>query len=118
MIISWIFFSDESVNTNHQTKLLIWNGKRKYYFNDPLLIVIKIKNRSSTNLYYFFFVDPPMIREAPQNMSVKAGGIAAFRCIASGDPTPHITWRKNGNKIPSLSSSSRYRFFVSLKVML
>ena len=59
-------------------------------------------------LFFCFFLDPPVIREAPQNMSVKAGGIAAFRCIASGDPIPHITWRKNGNKIPSLSSSSRY----------
>lgn len=49
--------------------------------------------------------DPPMIREAPQNMSVKAGGTAAFRCVATGDPTPHITWRQNGNKIVD---NSRY----------
>ena len=47
-----------------------------------------------------------MIRENPQNMSVKAGGIAAFRCVATGDPTPHITWRRDGNKIED--HSSRY----------
>ena len=42
-----------------------------------------------------------MIREAPVNMSVKAGSIAAFRCVAVGDPTPHITWRINGDKVTS-----------------
>ena len=68
-----------------------------FVYNERYLIIV-----------FFSFIDPPVIREAPQNMSVKAGGIAAFRCIATGDPTPHITWRKNGNKIPSLSSSSRY----------
>ncbi len=47
-----------------------------------------------------------MIVEAPQDQRVKAGGIAAFRCVAEGDPTPHIVWRKNGNKIPH--SQSRY----------
>ena len=69
-----------------------------------------------SNFFLFFFLDPPVIREAPQNMSVKAGGIAAFRCIATGDPTPHITWRKNGNKIPSMQSSSRYVCLKSSKL--
>ena len=31
---------------------------------------------------------------------VKAGGIATFVCIATGDPTPHITWRKDKKPIP------------------
>lgn len=74
------------------------------HFND----IYSVNNELHLTMVYFSFIDPPVIREAPQNMSVKAGGIAAFRCIATGDPTPHITWRKNGNKIPSLSSSSRY----------
>ena len=50
---------------------------------------------------------PPVIREAPREQIVRAGGTAAFLCITTGDPTPHITWRKNGNKI-SLSTS-RYQ---------
>ena len=45
------------------------------------------------------FADPPVITETPSDQRVKAGGIAAFRCVARGDPTPHITWRKNGNKV-------------------
>ena len=47
-----------------------------------------------------FFADPPVIKEAPQSQRVKAGGIAAFVCIATGDPTPHITWRKDKKPIP------------------
>ena len=73
-----------------------------------VVVLVFYYNVSKLIVFFLLFLDPPIIREAPQNMSVKAGGIAAFRCIASGDPTPHITWRKNGNKIPSLSSSSRY----------
>ncbi|XP_059098877.1 tyrosine-protein phosphatase Lar-like isoform X3 [Tigriopus californicus] len=45
--------------------------------------------------------NPPVISEVPQRQRVRAGGIAALQCMATGDPTPHITWRKNGNKIPS-----------------
>ena len=54
---------------------------------------------------------PPVIREAPREQIVRAGGTAAFLCITTGDPTPHITWRKNGNKI-SLSTS---RYDAELK---
>ena len=83
--------------TNQQKKLNI----------SFLVVLVFYYKVSKLSVFFLLFLDPPIIREAPQNMSVKAGGIAAFRCIASGDPTPHITWRKNGNKIPSLSSSSR-----------
>ena len=62
-----------------------------------------------TNFHLFSFIsDPPVIREAPKDQIVRAGGIAAFLCVATGDPTPHITWRKNGNKI-SLTTSRLVR---------
>jgi receptor-type tyrosine-protein phosphatase F len=51
--------------------------------------------------------DPPVIKEAPTSQKVKAGGIVAFTCIATGDPTPHITWRKNGNTVTY--ATSRYQ---------
>jgi receptor-type tyrosine-protein phosphatase F len=47
-----------------------------------------------------------VIVEAPVDQRVRSGGIAAFTCVAQGDPTPHITWRRNGNKIAY--SQSRY----------
>ncbi len=37
--------------------------------------------------------------ERPTDVRVKAGRIAAFRCVAAGDPTPVITWRRNGNRV-------------------
>ena len=49
---------------------------------------------------FLFVADPPVIKEAPMSQKVKAGGIAAFICIATGDPLPNITWRKDKKSIP------------------
>ena len=65
------------------------------------LDVIKLSAfESPCSMFCVFFADPPVIKEAPQSQRVKAGGIAAFVCIATGDPTPHITWRKDKKPIP------------------
>ena len=66
--------------------------------------LIEDKTGSKFNLAFLFFPDPPVIREPPRDQIVRAGGIAAFLCVATGDPTPHITWRKNGNKISQSTS--------------
>lgn len=50
--------------------------------------------------------DPPEITLRPRNQQVKAGRIAAFYCAARGDPSPVITWRKNGKKVSN--TQSRY----------
>ena len=49
---------------------------------------------------FLFLSDPPVIKEAPMSQKVKAGGTVAFICIATGDPTPTITWRKDEKPIP------------------
>ena len=65
-----------------------------------------------------------MIREAPVNMSVKAGSIAAFRCVAVGDPTPHITWRINGDKVTSgntrfvIASIRHHHVFLQQRIVV
>ena len=43
--------------------------------------------------------DPPEIIEPPRDGAVRSGGIAAFYCRAKGDPTPQLSWRKNGRKV-------------------
>ena len=49
--------------------------------------------------FHEFFVDPPEIERPPQSQAVKSGGIAAFYCYATGEPTPSFTWKKNGKKL-------------------
>ena len=44
-------------------------------------------------------VDPPEIVERPKDVAVRSGGIAAFYCRARGEPTPQLSWRKNGRKV-------------------
>ena len=44
-------------------------------------------------------LDPPEIDRPPLSQKVKAGGIAAFYCYATGDPPPNFTWKKNGKKL-------------------
>lgn len=43
--------------------------------------------------------DPPEIVERPKDVAVRSGGIAAFYCRARGEPTPQLSWRKNGRKV-------------------
>lgn len=47
----------------------------------------------------FYPVDPAIITESPNDIYVKAGGIAALRCVATGDPTPTISWLRNGHRL-------------------
>jgi hypothetical protein len=47
--------------------------------------------------------------QAPKDQRVKAGGNATFRCLASGEPKPHITWRNNGNNI----SEAQKRYLIT-----
>uniref|UniRef100_A0A8C8DU96 Roundabout guidance receptor 2 n=1 Tax=Oryzias sinensis TaxID=183150 RepID=A0A8C8DU96_9TELE len=39
---------------------------------------------------------PPIIRQGPSNQTQALGAVSVFRCQASGDPEPTVTWRKNG----------------------
>uniref|UniRef100_A0A8C4EI29 Roundabout, axon guidance receptor, homolog 1 (Drosophila) n=1 Tax=Dicentrarchus labrax TaxID=13489 RepID=A0A8C4EI29_DICLA len=39
---------------------------------------------------------PPVIRQGPTNQTVAVDGTVALNCVASGNPTPTILWRKDG----------------------
>lgn len=56
-------------------------------------------------------VDPPEIVEKPKDVAVRSGGIAAFYCRARGEPTPQLSWRKNGRKVREYL----YSFFLTWK---
>uniref|UniRef100_A0A7N6BBW8 Roundabout, axon guidance receptor, homolog 1 (Drosophila) n=1 Tax=Anabas testudineus TaxID=64144 RepID=A0A7N6BBW8_ANATE len=39
---------------------------------------------------------PPVIRQGPTNQTVAVDGTVILNCVASGNPTPTILWRKDG----------------------
>lgn len=39
---------------------------------------------------------PPVIRQGPTNLTVAVDGTVVLNCVASGNPTPTILWRKDG----------------------
>uniref|UniRef100_A0A8C4Q4Q6 protein-tyrosine-phosphatase n=1 Tax=Eptatretus burgeri TaxID=7764 RepID=A0A8C4Q4Q6_EPTBU len=39
--------------------------------------------------------------QLPEDQTGVSGGVASFVCIANGDPRPHITWTKKGQKVSS-----------------
>ena len=48
--------------------------------------------------YFFCFnADPSVIAFAPANQSVLEGGNLILYCNATGNPTPNITWTKDGS---------------------
>ena len=52
-----------------------------------------------SNFSIIQLLDPPEIVERPKDVAVRSGGIAAFYCRARGEPTPQLSWRKNGRKV-------------------
>ncbi|XP_063235458.1 tyrosine-protein phosphatase Lar isoform X2 [Bacillus rossius redtenbacheri] len=56
--------------------------------------------------YIQYLTHPPEITLRPRDQQVKAGGIAAFYCVARGDPPPALQWRKNGKRVSG--TQSRY----------
>uniref|UniRef100_UPI00358DE534 receptor-type tyrosine-protein phosphatase delta-like isoform X2 n=1 Tax=Myxine glutinosa TaxID=7769 RepID=UPI00358DE534 len=44
---------------------------------------------------------PPEFTQLPEDQTGVSGGVASFVCIAKGDPRPHITWTKKGQKVSS-----------------
>ncbi|KAJ8897797.1 hypothetical protein PR048_003147 [Dryococelus australis] len=58
------------------------------------------------DVYYVLTAHPPEITLRPRDQQVKAGGIAAFYCVARGDPPPALQWRKNGKRVSG--TQSRY----------
>ena len=58
------------------------------------------------SFFFIFSVDPPEIIVRPVDQQVKNGGIAAFYCQATGDPSPVLQWRKNGKRVSG--TQSRY----------
>ena len=43
-----------------------------------------------------FLAEKPNMYDHPVDMTAEIGGVMAFSCEATGDPSPRYQWRKNG----------------------
>lgn len=50
---------------------------------------------------YLFFLVPPSCVVTPKSHSVIEGHDASFHCSATGNPTPDLTWYKDGMVVAS-----------------
>ena len=63
------------------------------------------------------FAVRPVVVRPPQDVTALVGSDATFECGASGDPTPHVVWRRQDGPLPAgrARSTDRYpnvvRFF-------
>ena len=55
---------------------------------------------------FIFTTDRPEFSEHPQNRTVLEGLNVAFSCNASGNPTPNLSWTKNGSPINTTANAS------------
>lgn len=47
----------------------------------------------------FHFVDSPSWAKRQSSQTVMEGDMATFHCVAIGNPTPNITWSKDGKTL-------------------
>ena len=57
-----------------------------------------------------FTPDGPTITESPRSLEALAGTDVSFRCNATGNPSPTVTWTKDGE---SIDVSSRRLFLTA-----
>lgn len=48
-----------------------------------------------------FSVEPPLIRHSFGEQTFRSGPALRLKCVASGNPTPDITWLLDGEKLTS-----------------
>ena len=60
-------------------------------------------------LILFTMTDPPEIATQPQNVTIRKGGHVTLSCDVKGNPSPSISWTKNGIVIAT-GDDSRIRF--------
>ena len=48
-------------------------------------------------MYYYFYIllVAPKITARPSDITVQSGNTISFKCEATGDPKPIVTWKRN-----------------------
>ena len=55
---------------------------------------------SIINCFLIFFVAPPTFLSQLQDAVIAPGNTVIIRCEIIGDPTPIVTWTKQGSELP------------------
>ena len=48
---------------------------------------------------FLFIVVAPSLTSQPSNLTIEEGDEATLQCVATGNPTPKITWINNGTTV-------------------
>uniref|UniRef100_A0A8B9BVS1 Immunoglobulin superfamily DCC subclass member 4 n=1 Tax=Anser brachyrhynchus TaxID=132585 RepID=A0A8B9BVS1_9AVES len=72
------------------------NAARKRYSNDAVLRVLKGSQPAGGDV---------TIIAAPENTTVVAGESVVMECMAAADPTPFVSWIRQGESTPSISQA-------------
>jgi len=65
-------------------------------------VACSTKSNSNVTVVFcftYFFLVPASLDMNPVNMTVNESSPASFRCNASGDPKPVVTWFKGGSQL-------------------
>lgn len=58
------------------------------------------------SFFFLFAVDPPVIRHAFAEETLRPGPAVFLKCVGGGNPTPEIVWELDGKKI---ANNERYQ---------
>uniref|UniRef100_A0A8C7YK96 Roundabout guidance receptor 2 n=1 Tax=Oryzias sinensis TaxID=183150 RepID=A0A8C7YK96_9TELE len=90
---------DSRVSVSVNGELTISSVQRSdagYYICQALTVAGSIMAKAQLEVADGKDRPPPIIRQGPSNQTQALGAVSVFRCQASGDPEPTVTWRKNG----------------------
>ena len=62
-------------------------------------MLCSVSNARAYHKRLFSATDPPTLTVTPTNLTMAEGHNATFRCSATGNPTPTITWMKDGQTV-------------------
>ena len=74
---------------------------RYTYLVTRILIVMTMLNQMAEllRIYFVKFAVLPSFTSKPSDLTVREDSEARFHCSASGNPTPEITWMKDGKTV-------------------
>ena len=102
--MSFSGFNHFAHGRNHSALPYILKVKKMFcytYLVSRIPIVLTMLNQMAERLriYFMKFAVLPSFTSTPSNLTVREDSEAIFLCAATGNPTPTITWMKDGKTV-------------------